>query len=87
MSSISEMVDNFDIGFFSTHINSDNSINLEKINTPEELSSFNDTLKEISREAYTPPSPGYVQLDSYRLDENNNQVTIFYFSFLKLLPF
>ncbi|WP_321315115.1 hypothetical protein [Halarcobacter sp.] len=73
MSSIDDLVNSFNIGFLSTHINSNDSINLN-VNQPEELSNFNETLKEISKEALTPPPTKSVQLDGYTLDENNNQV-------------
>lgn len=73
MSSINDLVNDFNIGFFNTNTNHKNSINF---NIPEnsEFSDFKDTLEVINTEAYTPPHLKYVQLDGYTLDKNNNQI-------------
>lgn len=70
---INDIVDTFDIGFFSTDINTKNPINLD-VSQASEFASFNETLKVISTEAYTPPASKYTQLDGYTFDENNNQI-------------
>ncbi len=74
MPSINDIVNSFDIGFFSTNINTKNPIRLD-VSTPPKLADFKDTLNVISIEPYNPPPPTkFAQLDGFRLDENNIQV-------------
>ncbi|RXK12322.1 hypothetical protein CP965_11210 [Halarcobacter mediterraneus] len=73
MSSINDLVNDFNIGFFNTNTNHKNSINFNISENPK-FSDFKDTLEVMSTEAYTPAPSKYVQLDGYTLDKNNNQV-------------
>ncbi|PHO13713.1 hypothetical protein CPG38_01615 [Malaciobacter marinus] len=73
MSEINDIVDSFNVGFFTTKISTKEPINL-KVNKPKELEDFNDIMNVISTEAYTPPSSKYVQLDGFTFDENNNRI-------------
>lgn len=74
MSSIDDIVNAFDIGFFHTNINTKNPISLE-VTQPPKLADFKATLEAVSTKPYTPPpSSKYVQLDGFTLDENNNVV-------------
>jgi len=73
MSSIDNIVDKFNIGFLSTVIDSDNSL-MNQFSQFDKSTDFNATLKEISKEANTRPHTGYVQLDGYTLDQNNNKI-------------
>ena len=73
MSSISDRVDSFNVGFFSTKI-SDRELTKLEVNTPAELAGFKDKMKVISTEANTPPLSKYVQLDGYSLDKDNNKI-------------
>lgn len=73
MSEINDIVDSFNVGFFTTKISTKEPVNL-KVNKPKELEDFNDIMNVISTEAYTPPSSKYVQLDGFTFDENNNRI-------------
>jgi hypothetical protein len=71
MSSTDDIVNSFNIGFFSTNIDSIHHIDL---NVPEnsKYADFDLSLKEISKEALPPPPEEYIYLDGYSYDKNNN---------------
>lgn len=73
MSSTDNIVKSFNIGFFSTNVDSGDFIK-NQIDQFDEPADFSATLKEVSREAYTPSFSKHVQLDGFTLDENNNQI-------------
>jgi predicted acetyltransferase len=74
MSSIDNIVNDFDIGFFSVDMDANGSIK-DQIGQFDKPKDFSAILKEISKEEYTPPPPSkYVQLDGFTLDENNNKI-------------
>ena len=76
MSSINDIVNNFNVGFFSTVINTKDQSNFN-VSKANELVSFKETLEVISTESYTPPPPSpsqYATLDGFTLDKDNNEI-------------
>jgi len=73
MSSIDNIVNSFNIGFFSTVIDSNNTM-MDQFSRFDKQVNFSDTLKVISKEANNPPPTKSVQLDGYTFDENNNPI-------------
>lgn len=73
MSVMGDILNSFNTGFLRTNIQTRNPIKLE-LNTPDELKDFNDTFKEVSKEAVPEPPLTNAVLQGYRIDENNNEV-------------
>ncbi|QEW07361.1 hypothetical protein [Nitrincola iocasae] len=74
MSSINDIVNSFNTGFFSTAIKSREPINLE-VNKPEELADFKEVMRVVSTKSSTPPPPSkYVQLDGFTTGANGSLV-------------
>lgn len=76
MSSINDIVNNFNVGFFSTVINTKDQSNFN-VSKANELVSFKETLEVISTKSYTPPPPSpsqYATLDGFTLDKDNNEI-------------
>ena len=73
MSSIDSIVDDFNVGFFTTINTNKEPINLD---VPEnsEFADFEGALQVVSSEPYVPSFADYVpvQLDGYTYDKNNN---------------
>jgi hypothetical protein len=67
MSSIDNIVNDFNIGFFTTN-NNKNPIDLDPKNA--KYADFEGSMKVVNSEAYTPSPSEYVQVDGFRFDDN-----------------
>lgn len=67
------IVNEFNIGFFSTINNAINPIDLSVANNSE-FGSFHEQLTAISSTPYTPSFSNHVQLDGVTFDENHNLI-------------
>ncbi|MCD4758913.1 MAG: hypothetical protein K8R39_11620 [Arcobacteraceae bacterium] len=73
MTSIDSIVNDFNIGFFTTINSNKEPINLS-IPKNSEFANFEGALQVVSSEPYVPSLSNYVQLDGYTFDENNNKI-------------